>query len=63
MTTNADRTRDVLLNNFDNATAEIARMMDAKDMLIESVLFRNASLEREVDRLQAELVKANGLPI
>ncbi len=56
MTTNADRTRDVLLNNFDNATAEISALLDAKDQRI-------VELEAELAATQAELERERGLPI
>ncbi len=62
MTTNADRTRDVLLNNFDNATAEIARIMDAKDQVIDNLLRRVAELQKQIDEMEDVMV-SNGLPI
>ncbi len=62
MTTNADRARDVLLNNFDNATAEIARIMDAKDQVIDNLLRRVAELQKQIDEMEDVMV-SNGLPI
>ncbi len=62
MTTNADRTRDVLLNNFDNATAEIARIMDAKDQVIDNLIRRVAELQKQIDEMEDVMV-SNGLPI
>ncbi len=62
MTTNADRTRDVLLNNFDNATAEIARIMDAKDQVIDNLVRRVAELQKQIDEMEDVMV-SNGLPI
>ncbi len=62
MTTNADRTRDVLLNNFDNATAEIARIMDAKDQIIDNLVRSVAELQKQIDEMEDVMV-SNGLPI
>ncbi len=70
MTTNADVVRDVLLNNFDTATTEIASKMNAKDQRIEGLelcfdnaLKRIADLEHQLDVVTAALVKERGVPI
>ncbi len=59
MTTNEDRVRDVL----HDSVSEIASQLNAKDVLIETLMAHNSYLERDASRLQAELVKERGLPI
>ncbi len=50
-------------NEVDNAFAAIGRGIERRDMRIAELESDVAYLERELDRVMAELVKANGLPI
>ncbi len=56
MNSNADRIRDLLLDNFDITVAGVAAIVDAKDERI-------ADLEHQLDVVTAALVKERGVPI
>jgi chaperonin cofactor prefoldin len=63
MTTNKDWVRDVVITNQDEMIEEVSALLDTKDVLINVLQCALRDATRELEHLQAELVKANGLPI